>query len=259
MHQDRVRWPVLAALLAIALVAAWWAFRVPAEPRVTVRPAMALQPARQAPVPSAPAPPTPPAPRVAPDAPSEAPEEPPPEREAAALVRIHGVVEGDFQGASVWVRACGRRVGIPSHDRTFEIRMPAQPCDVRAWRVQGLLERPGPAVAVDPVPGDDIEVVLRLPRGGSAGFGFRFQPREDGVLVLQVHPDTPAHDAGLRSGDLILTMDGVDVAGMSQEDFLATSLGHEGTLGRMEIEGPDGTLEQLEMRRELIPASAEVR
>ena len=62
------------------------------------------------------------------------------------------------------------------------------------------------------------------------GFGFRQQPGDDSVTVLDVFEDGPADQAGLDRGSSILAIDGVPIAAV-----LASEGGLSGALGPAEI------------------------
>lgn len=59
------------------------------------------------------------------------------------------------------------------------------------------------------------------------GIGIRIQIEEEGVRVTNVFPDSPASDAGLQPGDLIVESDGVKVKGVEE---LAGDIGDKSTL-----------------------------
>lgn len=59
------------------------------------------------------------------------------------------------------------------------------------------------------------------------------------VLLGPVHDDTPAAEAGLRSGDIVLAVDGTDVEGMLLEDVIALIKGPAGTEVTLTIFRPD--------------------
>ncbi len=121
-------------------------------------------------------------------------------------------------------------------------------CRVRAtWR-DGILQRPGDTafasafvrtleLTVDPRP--------------VAGLGIQFQPGPDGVRVLRVHPATPAEDAGLVDGDLIVELDGTPVAGVGQNEFIAVGTGVEGTVADVVVLR-GGSRKHIAVRRERI-------
>ena len=78
--------------------------------------------------------------------------------------------------------------------------------------------------------------LVALPAAARSWHGLWNNEDETGVLVASVDPDGPAAGAGLQRGDLIVGVDGAEIAGRS--DFLAAISDH----------GVDDTL-QFEVRR----------
>ena len=76
------------------------------------------------------------------------------------------------------------------------------------------------------------------PYGVRIGFtnGVRFQFVDGAVEVVDVLPGTPAWNAGLVSGDRILTVDGIDVNELDPESFVETMTGPEGTDVEFDLE-----------------------
>ena len=78
--------------------------------------------------------------------------------------------------------------------------------------------------------------LITLPAAARSWHGLWNNESETGVLVASVDPDGPAAGAGLQRGDLIVGVDGAEIAGRS--DFLAA----------ISDNGVDDTL-QFEVRR----------
>lgn len=74
----------------------------------------------------------------------------------------------------------------------------------------------------------DVELVVDTrPRGG---LGIAFAKTADGAVeVTTVWPGTPAAALGLEPGDVIVAVDGAEVAAMTPEAFVARLSGAEGT------------------------------
>ena len=58
----------------------------------------------------------------------------------------------------------------------------------------------------------------RASRDGFGGIGVTIVPHDDGVEITHVAPGLPAEKAGLRSGDLILSIDSEKAGGLSLQD-----------------------------------------
>ena len=61
------------------------------------------------------------------------------------------------------------------------------------------------------------------------GIGAEIGIRDEQLVVIAPLPGTPAERAGIRAGDTIVTIDGVDTAGMSVEDAVFKIRGTRGT------------------------------
>lgn len=57
------------------------------------------------------------------------------------------------------------------------------------------------------------------------------------LYVAMVHPEGPAHRAGLAHGDEILTVDGVSVSGKSHEEIVRMIRGEAGTAVKLGVQG----------------------
>ena len=110
-----------------------------------------------------------------------------------------------------------------------EGRLPVGPCTVRAWRRDGALFARSEPVTVEVGPTDPAYVLLELASARTGGIGVRFMPDEAGMRVVEVVPDSPAEEAGLSAGDLVLDVDGQPTADMNVETFVSLMTGAEGS------------------------------
>ncbi len=65
--------------------------------------------------------------------------------------------------------------------------------------------------------------------GQICGIGVGVMEFSDGILVTQVYDDSPAMNAGVRSGDIIISANGVDITDMEFELAKSYITGEEGT------------------------------
>lgn len=63
------------------------------------------------------------------------------------------------------------------------------------------------------------------------------------LYVGMVHPEGPAHQAGLRHGDEVITVDGTAVAGKSYDQVVKMIRGQAGTVVKLGVKGEGGTRE----------------
>lgn len=102
-------------------------------------------------------------------------------------------------------------------------------CTFTARRRDGLLYAMSDPLEVEVVAGEVTVLELVLPSERTGGLGVGFEPVEDGMLVVQVHPDTPADEMGLMEGDLIVEVDGVPTDELDTRDFVSMMTGPVGT------------------------------
>jgi C-terminal processing protease CtpA/Prc len=63
------------------------------------------------------------------------------------------------------------------------------------------------------------------------------------LYVGMVHPEGPAHQAGLRHGDQIMRVDGTSVTGKSFEEVVKMIRGEAGTVVKLGVKGEEGPRE----------------
>lgn len=90
--------------------------------------------------------------------------------------------------------------------------------------------------------GDDAKL-----RGGIIGVSLQLGAERIGdpsvLYVGMVHPEGPAHQAGLRHGDEIVTVDGTAVSGKTYEQVVKMIRGEAGTVVSLGVKGDGGTRE----------------
>jgi carboxyl-terminal processing protease len=68
-----------------------------------------------------------------------------------------------------------------------------------------------------------------LTSGKFSGIGVWLKDKDEGLTVVSVLPSTPAVDAGLEEGDVILTIDGEPAQSLTSDEAVAHIKGPEGT------------------------------
>ena len=127
-------------------------------------------------------------------------------------------------GAEVWVCA---EVAYTAEDGSFRGYSGSGPCTVTpVWR-DGLLQRWGESASADAFTARALDLVVD--DAPVAGMGISFYVGAEGVRVLAVHPDTPAEEAGVAEGDLIVAVNGTPTAGLDEQAFIALGTGSEGS------------------------------
>ncbi len=223
----RTRRRIVAALLAAALLLALALSPSPAPSPVPVpdhSPGPASAPARLDAAPPAPAP----APADAPVAPRPhlAPflEEP---RDWGEVVVDVVDEQGLAVESALVVVDCGAIVRMTRPGGALYVRVGS--CTVRAFRRDGVFHTLSEPETVEVGPDDPAYVLLELPSARKGGVGLRFMPEEGGMRVMEVVPGSPADEAGLAAGDVVLDVGGHPTADMNPETFVGLMTGAEGS------------------------------
>jgi carboxyl-terminal processing protease len=92
---------------------------------------------------------------------------------------------------------------------------------------------------------DEYEDVKVSTSGAYAGIGIEVEPGKQGVDVVRLMPASPAERAGVRTGDVIVAIDGAAVDPADLDAAIARMRGPEGSYIRLAVQrtGSDGTLE----------------
>jgi carboxyl-terminal processing protease len=77
--------------------------------------------------------------------------------------------------------------------------------------------------------GDDYDEIKISSSGQYSGVGLEVSMEDDQVVVIAPFEDSPAARAGIRSGDVIMTIDGVAVNSATLDDTIGRMRGAEGT------------------------------
>ena len=85
---------------------------------------------------------------------------------------------------------------------------------------------------------DAMDNLLISLKGSFGGIGVRIIDSEEGVIVIEVLPDTPAEEANLQPGDRICAVDGTDVRDYTVEEAVAIIRGEKGSTVTLGIERP---------------------
>ena len=86
--------------------------------------------------------------------------------------------------------------------------------------------------------------------GGFQGIGATVQQQDDYVVIQRTLPGTPAERAGLRAGDVILTVNGEDAAGWSVQQAVLKIRGPRGTEVELRVRHGDRTEETYKLKRD---------
>ncbi len=158
-------------------------------------------------------------------------------------VRADGTPEPD---AVVRVARCNDADRVRGgHD--WEWQAEPGPCTVVGWRKDGLLETARQFATVEVTPGTEAVVTFTFPIERTGGIGIAYEWTDLGPQVLEVHPASPAEEAGLEPGDIVVEVDGVETAGLTGDEYIALMTGPEGTDVTFVVafEGDTGMIEEV--------------
>lgn len=104
--------------------------------------------------------------------------------------------------------------------------------------IDGMLQMVDPFTGYYPADDDDLR---QMTTGKYAGIGsiIRFHKGHDRVVIDEVYDNTPSQDSGLKSGDIILTIDGKDIKGMMATKVTRLLRGEAGTTFELCFRRPD--------------------
>jgi carboxyl-terminal processing protease len=92
--------------------------------------------------------------------------------------------------------------------------------------------------------------------GRYGGVGIEIEVRESRIYIQDVVPDTPAYDAGVQEGDLILAVNGVPVRGRPIVESFQALHGEPGTEVEIRFKTGDMPARDLTMERQYIPVQS---
>lgn len=105
---------------------------------------------------------------------------------------------------------------------------------VLQWCIDGMLERVDPFTSYFPQDDDDLR---QMATGKYAGIGsvVRFHKKENRVAISEPYPGSPSHKAGLKAGDVLLSIDKTDVEGISIDKVTDMLRGDAGTTFELKV------------------------
>jgi carboxyl-terminal processing protease len=107
------------------------------------------------------------------------------------------------------------------------------------------------------LPPRDFTVLQDDTRGEFAGIGVEVDFRNDRVTVISPIEGSPAHRAGIRAGDSILSIDGASVQGKNASDLVKLMRGPAGTTVRVTVRRPgEDSILRFAMSRQVIEVSS---
>ena len=103
------------------------------------------------------------------------------------------------------------------------------------------------------IPAAKAEEFDSMLEGSFKGVGIELSQLENGdIQVVSPIPDSPAHKAGVQAGDIILSVNGIDIKGKKIADVQAIIKGPLGSAVKLNVRHSDGKEIELNMTRQEI-------
>lgn len=155
-------------------------------------------------------------------------------------------------GAAETKAGLGTLEEILNHVKRSYVDIPDQDLMIHG-AIDGMLDSLGDPYTVYLAP-EELEEFSGSVNGDYVGIGVRLEPGDTYPKVTEVFKNTPAMTKGLKPGDLILKVDGVDLAGMKLTQAVDKIRGPEGTKVRLLIRRVGEEDLELELARESVSA-----
>ena len=119
------------------------------------------------------------------------------------------------------------------------------------WAIDGMLGKVDPFTVY--YPNDDDEELMQITRGKYAGIGalIRWNRKHKRAQIAEPYEDTPSHKAGLRAGDILLSIDGRDIYNKMTAEVTKMLRGEAGTTFSVSVLRGKDTLDVSLTRRSI--------
>jgi len=108
---------------------------------------------------------------------------------------------------------------------------------VMEWGIHGMLNRVDPYTTYYPEEDDEL---MAMAQGKYAGIGsvIRFHKKADNCVISEPYKDSPSDKAGLKAGDVILSIDDKDTKGWEVSKVSNMLRGEAGTTFKLKVQRP---------------------
>ena len=117
--------------------------------------------------------------------------------------------------------------------------------------IKGMVESVGDPYTVY-LNREDYKQLSEMTNGTFGGIGIVFGKRGDDYVVISALPDNPGALAGIKSGDIIMSVDEVQSRTLNMEQMAQKIRGQQGTEVLLELKGKDGSLRKVRVIRKEI-------
>lgn len=102
------------------------------------------------------------------------------------------------------------------------------------WGINSMLRKVDPFTSYFPEDDDELK---QMTTGKYAGIGsvIRYSKKHDRVIISEPYEDSPCQQVGLKAGDMIMSIDGKDVKGLSVDKVSEKLKGEAGTTFELSI------------------------
>ncbi|GAB4320137.1 MAG: hypothetical protein Kow0074_10210 [Candidatus Zixiibacteriota bacterium] len=156
-----------------------------------------------------------------------------------------------------WLSTSPRYQGAVELTAAARIILSHSPLDIDAETITQAAAD-GLTSVLDPYSGyltpTELKLLTEETEGEYHGLGVEIRRREGRVYIIDVMPQSPAEEAGLRPGDRIVSVEGQSSFDLSPDELVAIVRGAEGDPISLTIMAPDGT----ERRVSIIPRDVSI-
>lgn len=103
---------------------------------------------------------------------------------------------------------------------------------------------------------DDFADFSQVTEGSFGGIGIVFGKRNEDYVVISALKDNPGALAGIKDGDIILSVDGVESKTLNMEQMAHRIRGEKGTEVELELKGKDGQVRKVRVIRKDIKTTS---
>lgn len=108
---------------------------------------------------------------------------------------------------------------------------------VMEWGIKAMLNRVDPYTTYYPQEDDELMVMAQ---GKYAGIGsiIRFHKKHDRIVISEPYKGSPSEKAGLKAGDILMSIDDKDLKGMPNDKVSNMLRGEAGTTFKLKVQRP---------------------
>jgi carboxyl-terminal processing protease len=104
---------------------------------------------------------------------------------------------------------------------------------------------------------DPTTLLRESPTSGSfEGIGATVSLRNSQITIIQPYPDSPAEAAGIKAGDVVVSVDGKSTQGWSTDEAVLKIRGPKGTTVKLSVKHLDGSTEDLTITRDEVEVNS---